>query len=192
MRHFLFLLPCVAMWAALGVAAVWECWPSRAGRIATIFLLSLLSIGACRDIVRLHPYQIAYFNQTVGGLAGAEGVYETEYWVTSYREAIEWIVARSKPDRPIRILVAANEHSRTCAEFYCPNHIKIEIVDSFGHDGPLPAGVAYYVGTYRSGMSRNFPEAPIVKAIGRDGAVFTVIRQAATGGEPSAELARAK
>ncbi len=191
MRHFLFLLPCVAMWAALGVAALWEGWPSRQGRIATGLVLSLLAVGSGRDIVRLHPYQMTYFNRAVGGLAGADGWYETDYWVTSYREAMEWIVQRTDARRPIRVLVAANGHSRMCAEFYCPRHIEVDIVESFGHQGSLPAGYAYYVATYRSGMNHNFPDSPIVKTIGREGAVFTIIRQADNAGNLGPDLVRA-
>jgi hypothetical protein len=38
-------------------------------------------------ILQLHPYEYVYYNELVGGLRGAEGNYELEYWRTSMTEA---------------------------------------------------------------------------------------------------------
>ena len=43
--------------------------------------------------------------------------------------------------------------------------------------GDLPGDADYYVATYRYGQAKNFPDAPIIHRIGRDGATFTVIRK---------------
>jgi hypothetical protein len=40
----------------------------------------------------------------------------------------------------------------------------------------LPRGFDYYIGTTRYGADRSYSDSPIVHRIGRDGAVFTVIR----------------
>jgi len=40
-------------------------------------------------MVRLHPYQYVFYNALVGGPAGSLGVYDTEYWFTSTRYAME-------------------------------------------------------------------------------------------------------
>ena len=45
------------------------------------------------DMVQLHPYQYVYFNRLVaGGLPGAVGQYDTDYWGASCKEGVEWTV----------------------------------------------------------------------------------------------------
>ena len=41
--------------------------------------------------MRLHPYQVAYYNAIVGGAGGASERYEGDYWLSSYTEAVRWI-----------------------------------------------------------------------------------------------------
>jgi hypothetical protein len=131
------------------------------------------------SIVRLHPYQMTYFNCLAGGVRGAAGQYETDYWLTSYKEAIEWIEMQpASPDgRKTRVLVAANENSRWCAAYFAGQRLKIETTLTGGQSGDLPPGIDYYIGTSRSGMDQNFSEATIVHRVGRAGAVFTTIKQ---------------
>jgi hypothetical protein len=38
-------------------------------------------------MINLHPYQYVYYNQIAGGLKGANGKYETDYWGNSYKES---------------------------------------------------------------------------------------------------------
>ncbi len=60
------------------------------------------------DMVMLHPYQSIYFNRVfAGGLSGASGRFETDYWGNSYREAIEWVAA-NVPGEGIRIANCSN------------------------------------------------------------------------------------
>lgn len=71
----------------------------------TVLVGCLAAVGA--DMVRLHPYQYAYFNRLIGGgLASAVGRYEIDYWSTSYKEGVEWVCAHystSELREPLRI-----------------------------------------------------------------------------------------
>jgi hypothetical protein len=178
MRHFLFVLPALAAFAALGARALVCAAPPGRVRLAAGAALVLALALPVADLVRLHPYQSSYFNLLVGGLAGAEGRYETDYWKSSYKEAMEWLNARSaeRPERPLRVLVAANALSVWCAEAYAGEGIELARTFESGLRGALPEPFDYYVATYRYGKRENFPDSPIVHTIGRDGAVFTVIR----------------
>lgn len=93
-RHFLFLLPVIALISA------WVWWRaferlrqywSPVRWIAPVILAVLFVVPTVVEMVRLHPYQYTYFNRIVGGLPGAENHFETEYWGTSHREAVEWL-----------------------------------------------------------------------------------------------------
>ena len=39
----------------------------------------------------LHPYQYIYYNSFIGGPQGAFRRYETDYWMTSFREATAYV-----------------------------------------------------------------------------------------------------
>lgn len=179
-RHFLFVLPAIALFAGLGAVAIATSVRGAAARGVAVVVLAVALLWPLPALVRLHPYQYTYFNELVGGLAGASGRYETDYWVASYREAMLWIrdAARARPDRPLRVLVAANELSFTAAEAYAGPDIELVRLKGPPLDAGLPEGFDYFVATYRHGMSDAFPAAPVVHEIGRDGAVFTTIKGA--------------
>jgi 4-amino-4-deoxy-L-arabinose transferase-like glycosyltransferase len=182
MRHFLFIVPAVAIWAAIGLACLWQAlrWPAARG--ALVVVLGGVLVTQTATIVWLHPYQMTYFSCVAGGLGGADGQYETDYWLTSYKEAIEWIDAQPRErSRATRVLVAANENSRWCAAYFASDGLIIETTLTGGQTGDLPVGVDYYVGTSRSAMDANFPAARVIHQIDRDGAVFTTIKRPAAG-----------
>jgi hypothetical protein len=177
-RHFLFVLPALALLAGLGAAWLLSAsaWPAvRVAAGAGIALAVLVPVVA---LVRLHPYQTTYFNALVGGVAGAAGRYETDYWASSYKEAAEWINAHRKvdPGRPTSVLVGANPYSLPCAAYYLDSDIHVAGFQARGAPGEIPPDVDYYVGATRFGLDRNFPETPVVERVGRLGATFSVIR----------------
>jgi len=93
-RHFVFLIPLLC--AAAGVAlerlgrilggGVW--W--RQCGVVVLLLAGLLPQGLA--LYRLHPDQYVYYNSFVGGVKGAQGRYELDYWGNSYKEAVERLV----------------------------------------------------------------------------------------------------
>jgi len=177
-RHALFVLPALALLAGFGAAALAE-WARpgwvRRGAVGALALACLLPLPA---LVRLHPYQMTYFNVFVGGLSGASGRYETDYWLSGYKEAIEWVNRQARPGgaRPLRILVAVDGYSWDTAAHYLAKGIEMHPVPRVRPGGKLPRGFDFYVATTRYGAHRNFLESPIVHEVGRDGALFVVIR----------------
>lgn len=47
--------------------------------------------GILRTDIRIHPYQIVYFNELVGGTRGAYRSFDLDYWGQSLQEAASWI-----------------------------------------------------------------------------------------------------
>jgi hypothetical protein len=98
LRHYLFLVPVFCLMGVLGIAeffrgrrpAAWK----KAAAILTIVNLLLLLV----ELGRLYPYQYIYFNELVGGLRGADGKFETDYWGASLKEAAEWLDREGTPD----------------------------------------------------------------------------------------------
>ncbi len=140
-------------------------------------LIGLLMLPI-KDLIRLHPYQMTYFNGWAGGLSGAYTRYETDYWATSYREAALWLnekrVAEGRDH--LNVLFAANPVLQDCFLFYLDPEIRPKRIWERVPHKRLPTEVDYCVGISRYGHSEIFPDTPVVHAIGREGAVFTAIR----------------
>ncbi|HAH23980.1 MAG TPA: hypothetical protein DCL77_09530, partial [Prolixibacteraceae bacterium] len=90
-RHFLFVYPGIVLLSALGFHALWEKFQQRILRIGFIVLLLVLSFHPVRFMAANHPYYYLYYNQLVGGLKGAYGNYETDYYYHSMRKGAEWL-----------------------------------------------------------------------------------------------------
>ncbi|MFK8253879.1 ArnT family glycosyltransferase [Ancylobacter terrae] len=88
-RHFLFVIPAASVAAALGFAALWRWSRTRpaAVRLAVASLAGAVFAFNAVTFLRLHPFEYVGYNQLVGGLAGADGRYEGDYWSTSLRQA---------------------------------------------------------------------------------------------------------
>jgi hypothetical protein len=91
MRHFLFLLPILSLLAAIG----WMEWTAGkkwdARKKAVAAAVGLNAFIVVMHLVRLHPYEYLYFNELAGGVKGAYGRFETDYWAASLKEAVEWL-----------------------------------------------------------------------------------------------------
>jgi hypothetical protein len=108
-RHFLFVVPLLATLAGASVAAFFR----SGGRTARILAAALLTAAfgvTLVDMVELHPYQSVYFNRLVaGGVRRAALRYETDYWCSTYKEGLDWVVEHySGRDLHERVRVAGN------------------------------------------------------------------------------------
>ncbi len=181
-RHFLFLLPAVAVLGGLGAAWALDQLPANRKLLAAGGLLVLISVPL-KDLVSLHPYQASYFNATVGGLHAAARNFETDYWASSYREAMLWIRRQTREDTQevTHVVVACNSRNRPCAEYYLPSDRRISLHCVWDGTEPLPREVHYYVGMQRYGKATSFYQNwPVVHRITRKGATFTTIKSRPT------------
>lgn len=103
-RHFLFIFPPLAVLTALSWDLLFTCFRQRSLKIFGAALLMLTLLEPASWMVRFHPHEYVYFNPLVGGLKGAYGRYETDYWGNSLRMGSEWLARyykRSGLQRPI-------------------------------------------------------------------------------------------
>lgn len=87
-RHYLFALPALALFAGIPLDWAMQRLRRPAYKVA---LVAILVLPGLVSIVRLHPYEYVYFNSLRGGVRGAEGVFELDYWCTSYKEAMGFV-----------------------------------------------------------------------------------------------------
>jgi hypothetical protein len=91
MRHFFFVVPTLSVLAGIGADATLE-WLAERQRVLGLAAAAALAAALVWEaslMVRLHPYQYLYYNALVGGLPGAAGRYEMDYWVGVMPEAVE-------------------------------------------------------------------------------------------------------
>lgn len=96
-RQFLFLYPSIVLIASTGLSMLFDYFRNaRFIRWCIILLLLLLSWHPVRFMALNPRYAYLYYNQFVGGLRGAYGNYETDYYYVSQTEASEWLLGYLK------------------------------------------------------------------------------------------------
>lgn len=183
MRHFLFLVPAVGLLAARGASDILDRLPAGRARASAAAGLTALLLLPLVPLVRLHPYQVTYYNALVGGVAGADGRYWTDYSLSSYAEAIRWINRQPRPaGRPTTLVLAGGPPILEWARAYAADGIEVELLrDYAGRRRPRLSPGDYYLGGTRLDADRAFPRSPVVHTVGRAGAVFSVVRKGDSG-----------
>jgi hypothetical protein len=102
LRHFLFLIPALAVLAGVGLDTALAVLRTH-GRMAASGGLAIITACWLWDaviLVRLHPYEYLFYNSLVGGLAGASRRYDLDYWFSSMPEAINQLEAYLRRTAP--------------------------------------------------------------------------------------------
>ena len=163
-RHFLFILPPVFIFAGFAfeklLAAIKTQW------IAIALTLALLAPGVFAAL-ELHPYEYAYYNSFTGGTSGAFRIYETEYWLTCYKEAVQGF-----HEQNAQLFVKREPY---IAEYYTNENIIIR--DYRAEFGNIQSGDFVLINTRTNEDVTTFKDAPVILSIQRGDAVFCVIKQ---------------
>jgi hypothetical protein len=176
LRHFMFATVLLAVPVGAGCA-----WCVRSGGwrpLRTVGLAVFLALAAvtAADMIRLHPYQTVFFNRSVaGGLAGAAGRWDTDYWGNSFREGALWLV-NHVPTGTGRPRVASSAYP-TLTEHYLPRD-RFEYIGSVHHtplelrryDDPPD----YYISYTRSKSDQVYPGRVLYRVV-RDGVTLLVV-----------------
>lgn len=96
-RHFLFIYPTLVALAVLGWIWLVRWFKAPVIKIGVPVLVSLTLIKPAVWSIANHPYEYMYFNEIAGGIKGANGLYELDYWQQTPREAFAWLV-KNKPE----------------------------------------------------------------------------------------------
>lgn len=102
-RHFLTLYVPLSILAAALLADLYRLYP-KVGAI----LISLVLFTQAYAVFSIHPYQVTYFNSLVGGLGGAQKSFIPEshdYWLSSYRQAVDWLNANTSDQTAVTAAV---------------------------------------------------------------------------------------
>lgn len=119
-RHFQEVIYPLAAIAAVGVMGTWRAASrtvlknlnARGKRILGALLAALALAYLTGINVIYHPYQISYFSEAVGGIRGALGKFDIEYWGTSQKRAVQWLNEHAPKDAVINIVMLPDVSSK--------------------------------------------------------------------------------
>lgn len=110
-RHFLFVYPGIILISAIGIHAFFVRFRQRLVRVSAIALLLLLSVHPLKFMAANYPYFYLYYNPFTGGLKGAYGNYETDYYYNTIREGSEWLQKYLKEKAPNDSMIVGGNFS---------------------------------------------------------------------------------
>lgn len=93
-RHYLLVLPAIALLSAFGLCRVGFWLSEKRGRgLARMYAAAVafaFALVVAKDVA-IHPYEGVFFNWLAGGIRGARDKFELDYWGNSLKPAAEWL-----------------------------------------------------------------------------------------------------
>lgn len=180
-RHFLFILPPVFVFIGLAFEFIVEGTVKLLKRLGLPAWLSspawlyaglglVLLVPGLYGIIKLHPYQYTYYNFYIGGTNRAFRNYETDYWLTCYKDAVEAL--NEITDAPVRLFIKREAY--LARPFANEN---IQILQLQGALDEIRSGDYVLSNSRTNDDMTTYPRAPVVVEISRVGAKFCTIRQ---------------
>lgn len=167
LRHFLFIVPPIFIFTGFAFEFLHKYLVSSwlyAG------LVSLTLLPGILGFLRLHPYEYTYYNSFVGGTAGVFRQYETDYWLTCYKDAVESFEQAVTP--PVNLYVHREAY---IADFYADENFSVH--ELRGALNEVQPGDYVLVNTRTNEDRRVFKDASPVVEVGRGEALFCQIKQ---------------
>ena len=106
-RHFMEVLYPLSVFCGIGFYLIFKKFSAKIKITSGIILLLLLSY----DIIKYHPYQTSYFNLAIGGINGAQGKFDLDFWGTPQKEAVLWLNLNAPFDSFVHIVMAQSTAS---------------------------------------------------------------------------------
>jgi len=182
-RHFLFILPPIFIFAGFAFEKLFEFFANRKDdstglikvsnhywRVAPTIMIIIILLFGIIPIFQLHPYQYAYYNHFIGGVSGAFRQYETEYWLTCYREAV--LELNKMTSEKINLFVRREPY---IAAYYANDNIRIR--DFRTEQNQMGSGDYYLVNTRSNEDLRFMRDVPALITVERQDAQFCLIKK---------------
>ena len=173
-RHFLFILPSIFIFIGFGFQFILDQIKlpvmSRGWLFTGIGILLILPgpIG----ITKLHPYEYTYYNSFVGGTDGVFRNYETEYWLTCYKDAMEQL--KDTIESPINLFVFREPY---VASYYVNADISMYSLRKQRDMMQLGDYILISTRTNEDEELYQYEDAPIFLEVKKNNALFCVVKQ---------------
>lgn len=166
-RQLYFLYPPLFIVMGIGLERLFS-YRILASPMARGTVVLLASLPGLIAGIQLHPYEYTYYNALAGGTGAVFRKYELDYWGTSLKEMAEYINATLPPGT--KVLVFGPEQ---IAAHYVQSDIHVIIPSD-----RTRLGFDYAVLMTRDNLDRRrCKDGEIVHEVGREGAVFAVLKK---------------
>jgi hypothetical protein len=169
MRHFIFVLPPIAVSAALVAELGLRRLAAFEYRRPVYAALGLYGLAHVAIMVMLHPDEYVYYNGFVGGVAGAENKFKLDYWANSYAEAVrgmeDYLRKQYGADFEEREFTVAVEGPPVSARYYFPPNFR-QVVD--------PKDADFVIGFTIDDADHYLTDLPVFRVM-RMGALLSVV-----------------
>jgi hypothetical protein len=169
MRHLIFVLPLIAIAAALVADQALirlERFPYRPMIYTALALYSLVHLSI---MAMLHPNEYVYYNAFVGGVEGAQRKFNLDYWANSYAEAVQGLEDHLRAqygldfeEREFSVAVCGPPYS---AQYYFPGNFRFIEEDDQAD---------FFIAFTKDDCDRSLPGRPVYQ-VERMGALLSVV-----------------
>ncbi len=171
MRHFLFVIPPTCVVAAVGWEMLWRRAEARK-RALGLMVAAALVLGGAKEVwtmVDLHPGEYIYYNSLVGGVAGAEGRYELDYWSNFVPEAIARLEAYLEDEQD-------NAIARSYRVGMCTEAVALDALSPPHLVWTADWGAADFIVASTNAECDAFSQGKVLFTVERGGAVIGVVK----------------
>jgi hypothetical protein len=169
MRHFIFVLPPIALAAALMAEHLCQRFAEFRFRRLILGLLALYGVGHIGIMTMLHPDEYVYYNGFIGGVKGAENLFKTDYWANSYAEAVKGLTNYLETEYGAEF----EDHDFTVAVCGPPVSANYFFPDNFTFTND-PAHADFFIAFTKDNCDKSWPGEEIYR-VERMGTLLSVV-----------------
>lgn len=150
-RHLLFVMPVLVVIAARFWSLAAACSRKAVKIVAVALFIVGLSLPALH-MARNHPNDYVYFNEFVGGIDGAYGDYETDYYYNSMKNAADWFHKNVEIPRDRKIKIVTNHSAILSYYFRADTNVQIvysRFYEKYSKDWDYGIFVNVYINSFQ-------------------------------------------
>ena len=168
LRQFLFVIPPLLLLAVYGFIGLFAYLAQKRWMLAVIglVLLALASqLQVIKDMHDLHPYEYMYFSPLIGGVPGANGRYDMDYWAVCDKPAAEWLAHNYQK--------YTNKQSPTVEAPFSIEQVTTYLPINFK---PNQSSPDFYISPTRSALDKQFPSYSVIHTESVEGYTACVVK----------------
>jgi hypothetical protein len=167
-RHFMFIIPPIFVLAGIAFDALSN---TIKHKWAVITLICLVVSPGIYAGIQLHPYQYTYYNRFVGGTGEAAYQFETDYWLTCYKDAVEQLIPFAGDHVTLYV-----EREFYIAAYYAPEQISVKDYQK-NKKSIKPGDYVLMNSRANPSLQRYRDPNQVVLRVERDGALYCVTQR---------------
>lgn len=107
MRHFMEIIYPLSVLAGVGFYAIYNYFNKfTKQKNAGLIVFGIIIVTLVYNLVKFHPYQTSFYNVLIGGVKGADGKFDIDFWGAPQKDAIHWLNQNAPVKSYINIVMA--------------------------------------------------------------------------------------